>query len=392
MIDVSRNTMLVQLVLLVLYSCYLPLGELSRDELFRIKLYPGSDLVLEANSNPCTELTQYCASLNITTILPQCVQRYQQKVQGEILVFSGFMRHLDVDERLFMSCRERVPVDKEGDYGEFYTEMLQILRNASSGDVNALQLFDMRRNEMRLNQNEAIDLYRKALVLHPNSTYIISRFGLLLWSYGYKDLAESLWANAVGRGLWPNVLQRPEWYYVPHVVSKPWHDPKDFTFVHVLEAGYLTIRNELLNNLQTNRQNILSEDIMNRNIVEDNQWRVVRLKDEDSNGYTNCSKYFPETVKILEDCGANFILAKFSAILPGTHIKPHTGPSNDRLRVHLGLVHTGGARLRVGTEWRSWREGEVFIFDSSWEHEVYHDGPDLRIVMILDIWNSKPAS
>ena len=29
------------------------------------------------------------------------------------------------------------------------------------------------------------------------------------------------------------------------------------------------------------------------------------------------------------------------------HIPPHTGPSNDQLRVHLSLVHTGGARIRV---------------------------------------------
>jgi len=91
------------------------------------------------------------------------------------------------------------------------------------------------------------------------------------------------------------------------------------------------------------------------------------------------------------DCGQEFIGIKFSAIQPGTHVAPHTGPSNQRLRVHLSLVHTGGARIRVGTEWRSWEEEKVIILDSSWEHEVVHDGNDTRIILIqsllLDIWH-----
>lgn len=361
---------------------------LGEKELFRIQLYPGSDLVLHVDSNPCSELTQYCASLNQTyTESSRCVLRYQHRVQKELLIFSGLTKHLDVDERLFTDCKDEIPVYGKEVLGDFYTEMLQILQNAPSGDENALQLFDSRRNEMRLNRHEAIELYRRAVIMHPNSTYVISQFGLVLKSYGYEDLAENLWRNTVERGLWPHIMQRPEWYYVPQNDPKPWYDTKDFPFVATLEAGYATIRRELLYNLQK-RRHLQSEDIANRAAVKDNQWKVIHLKLDGENDYTsNQSKYFPETVKILNQCNVNFILAKFSAIVPGTHIKPHTGPSNDRLRVHLALVHTGGARMRVGGEWREWQEGKVVIFDSSWEHEVYHDGPDPRVILILDIWN-----
>lgn len=379
--------MLKVAILLVLLTCYSHSQSylLSGNELFRIQLFPGSDLVLEVDSNPCTELTQYCSLLNVTST-NTCVQKYQQKVLAEILAFSALMEHLDMNAGMFMSCdaEDLIPIYQDSFHGEFYSEMLQLLQDAPSGDAAALDLFDRRRNEMKMDEHEDLDLYRNAIILHPNSTYIISRFGLTLRNYGYDHLTEMLWENTVQRGLWPNTMQRPELYYVPMENPKPWQDARNFPFVAKLEEGYSTIRHELLLNLER-RKNLTSEDIINRNTVDDNQWKVINIKYPDASNYSEESRYFPGTVKILEECGTDFLLAKFSAIVPGTHIKAHTGPSNDRLRVHLGMVHTGGARIRAGHEWRTWTEGKVLIFDSSWEHEVYHDGTDLRIVLILDI-------
>jgi len=82
-------------------------------------------------------------------------------------------------------------------------------------------------------------------------------------------------------------------------------------------------------------------------------------------------------------CGAHF----FSRMLPGTHLGAHCGPSNLRLRVHLGLVVPPGTRLRVGHEEREWVEGECLVFDDSFEHEVWHDGDSERIVLICDMWH-----
>ena len=83
-------------------------------------------------------------------------------------------------------------------------------------------------------------------------------------------------------------------------------------------------------------------------------------------------------------CGAHF----FSRLTPGTHIGSHCGPSNLRLRVHLGLVVPPGTRIRVGDEVREWREGECLVFDDSFEHEVWHDGDaGDRIVLICDMWH-----
>ena len=360
-------------------------SEFDAAELFRVKLYPGHDLVLRERSNPCAELLEYCKMLNITPA-EQCIKTNLHRVQKDILPFSKLMENLDVDATLFMSCVDEFPFFDRSFHSEFYLEMLQLLQSSYSGDPKMLKFFDLKRNEVRMNASEEIDLYRRAVVLHPNSTYVLSQLGLTLQNHGYVDLARSVWENAVRRGLWPHVLHRPEWYYVPTNVSKPWHDPRDFPFAAKLQAGFSVIRREFLANME-HRQSLSKEELGNRVSVEDNQWKLLYLKEPFTDNYTRESLFFPETMKIIEDCDEEFLLIKFSAIVPGTHIKPHTGPSNDRLRVHLSLIHTGGARIRVGSEWRTWRDGEVLIFDSSWEHEVYHDGPDKRTVLILDIRN-----
>ena len=82
-----------------------------------------------------------------------------------------------------------------------------------------------------------------------------------------------------------------------------------------------------------------------------------------------------------------------SLLEPGTHIAAHCGPSNARLRAHVTLRHAGGAALRVAHEERAWVEGDALVFDDSFEHEVWHNGSDPRVVLILDFWHPQlPAA
>ena len=39
-------------------------------------------------------------------------------------------------------------------------------------------------------------------------------------------------------------------------------------------------------------------------------------------------------------------------MFPGTHVWPHTGPTNCRLRAHLGLVIPEKVAIRVGNDTR----------------------------------------
>ena len=79
---------------------------------------------------------------------------------------------------------------------------------------------------------------------------------------------------------------------------------------------------------------------------------------------------------------------KFSALRPGRRVLPHTGPTNTRIRAHLGLtVPAAGvgegqpagssagppqsrSRLRIADVVTGWVEGEYLVIDDSFEHEV----------------------
>jgi aspartate beta-hydroxylase len=79
--------------------------------------------------------------------------------------------------------------------------------------------------------------------------------------------------------------------------------------------------------------------------------------------------------------------AMFSALDAHTHIPPHTGSTNVRLLCHLPLILPGAARFRVGNETREWKMGEAWVFDDTIEHEAWNDADELRVILILDIWN-----
>lgn len=73
---------------------------------------------------------------------------------------------------------------------------------------------------------------------------------------------------------------------------------------------------------------------------------------------------------------------KFSVLHPNTHVHAHCGPTNTRVRAHLGLKVPENTFIRVAEETRSWKDGEWLIFDDSFEHEVWHNGTSLRLVLI----------
>ena len=78
--------------------------------------------------------------------------------------------------------------------------------------------------------------------------------------------------------------------------------------------------------------------------------------------------------------------AKISVLQPGTVIKPHSGPSNTRIRLHLGIKVSKEASITVGNETRTWTEGKILAFDDSYTHSVIHRGEAPRIALIADIW------
>ena len=94
---------------------------------------------------------------------------------------------------------------------------------------------------------------------------------------------------------------------------------------------------------------------------------------------------------------AHIHMATLSRLQPGCVISPHTGKTNRHWRIHLALKvpeTANTAVIRAHDQERAWLEGEPFILDDSYEHEVSWRPPldhvDLspasaRVVLLLDI-------
>ncbi len=104
---------------------------------------------------------------------------------------------------------------------------------------------------------------------------------------------------------------------------------------------------------------------------------------------TPYARLFPRTLAALEAADVVRVEGRpvelfFSRLKPGTHIPPHFGAANNRITVHLPLIVPGEAEIRVGGERHRWREGELFAFDDSYEHEAWNRADADRVVLIFE--------
>lgn len=120
----------------------------------------------------------------------------------------------------------------------------------------------------------------------------------------------------------------------------------------------------------------------------DGAWDTFGLYAFGKRQHKNC-ELCPVTTRVLEQI-PGMVMAGFSRLAPGTHIKPHVGYGGWAqyvLRVHLGLIVPEGAVMRVGPETRAWRNGKVTVFCDATEHEVWNRGDTERVVLLLDFRN-----
>ena len=99
----------------------------------------------------------------------------------------------------------------------------------------------------------------------------------------------------------------------------------------------------------------------------------------------------PKTVALLEGIPGLFE-AFFSILEGGKSIPPHEGPYRGYLRYHLGLIvpAKNPPSIRLKDQVYTWKEGESVVFDDSWEHEVYNQCDEDRVVLIVDFRRPMP--
>lgn len=94
----------------------------------------------------------------------------------------------------------------------------------------------------------------------------------------------------------------------------------------------------------------------------------------------------PKTADLLKAV-PNLQTAMFSILAPGYHIPAHKGVTKGILRCHVGLIIPKDAdkcRIRIHDEIVAWHPGEVFVFDDTFEHEVWNDTDEERVILLFD--------
>lgn len=171
------------------------------------------------------------------------------------------------------------------------------------------------------------------------------------------------------------------------VGDAPVLDSKHFPFLKAFTDEWQAIRSEVTEILKHREAIPLFQDVSvdQMKISKGNNWRTFILFGFGEKLEKNC-KQVPVTTRLLEAI-PNLETAWFSILGPGYHIPAHRGVSKGILRAHLGLIIPKEAekcRMRVGHTINVWRPGEIFVFDDTYDHEVWNDTQEERVILLFD--------
>ncbi|KAG2458016.1 ASPH hydroxylase, partial [Polypterus senegalus] len=177
-------------------------------------------------------------------------------------------------------------------------------------------------------------VYEEVLAASPEDGFAKVHYGFILKAENL--IAESIpylkaykWYE-IGhqKGHFASVWQR-SLYNVNGLKAQPWWTAKDTGYtdlVKALERNWRMIRDEALAVMDSESGMFLPED---ENLREKGEWGQFTLWQQ----------------------GKTMEYIKYSVMHPGTHVWPHTGPTNCRLRMHLGLViPKEGCRIRCAND------------------------------------------
>lgn len=188
--------------------------------------------------------------------------------------------------------------------------------------------------------------------------------------------------------------QRPNVLYVAGLESTPWWNASRFPApTELLEKNHENILEEY-KNVASSSSGWL------QNTTESGRWKAFFLINQGCRIAENCRRC-PKTTDLVENCLDNLMKdcvfgnVFFSVLDAATdssdcHISAHCGPSNVRLRCHLGVYVPPDCWLTVGGETRGWARAKCSWFDDSFEHSVRCGGDTQvapRVVLLLDFWH-----
>jgi ornithine lipid ester-linked acyl 2-hydroxylase len=171
------------------------------------------------------------------------------------------------------------------------------------------------------------------------------------------------------------------------VGDRPVLERQHFPFLAMFTENAATIEAEVREILKFREDIPMFQDVSpdQMRIAKGTNWRTFILYGFGTRLEKNCTQA-PLTAKLLSQV-PNIQTAWFSILGPNYHIPPHRGVTKGILRAHLGLIIPRDSKncyLRVDDQIKVWQRGEIFVFDDTYEHEVFNNTEDERVILLFD--------
>ena len=268
--------------------------------------------------------------------------------------------------------------------------------------------------------------YRIALQLVPESSRevrqsLLLNLGEVCQWLGKDRAANATFAYGVNQNIWQHAQQRPS-HLKMGLAAKPWWDLESILHPTVkrklLSPSFIqTLRREGLALLERGTSTNGMKDRFRYGKGGDGAsssaqdgFRPYYSAALASGNWTDVTLALsgirqpgaalaPESYALYESLGevaTTMVMgsAYFSVLSPGARLRAHCGPTNVRLRIHIGLSVSSSYEqaMRVGNETREWIQDGAIAFDDSFEHEVWNNATTPRLVFILDVWHPQLVS
>jgi beta-hydroxylase len=175
-------------------------------------------------------------------------------------------------------------------------------------------------------------------------------------------------------------------YLFSRVSPRPYVAPEAFPELAQLTANWEIIREEGLRLLGEGRVRASTghNDLGFHSFFR-NGWKRFYLKWYDD-PLPSAREFCPRTVGLLAQA-PSVNGAMFALLPPGGALGRHRDPYAGSLRYHLGLrtSNDDSCYIEVDGIRRSWRDGEVMMFDETFVHEARNDSNVNRLILFCDV-------
>lgn len=196
-----------------------------------------------------------------------------------------------------------------------------------------------------------------------------------------------------------NAQQRPHLFYVEELDPVPVFDPGLQTWATALENAYEEIREEYLQLASISNAKAMpyiesdssALDESWQPLIGSTNWASFHLYKNDAKN-SELIAQLPKTCEVLNQVPLLKTYNQprevlFSLLKGKQHIPPHYGLANTDMTVHLPLITSSEAGIKVAGEVYQWQEGKSFLFDDSFLHESWNGFAESRVNLLFAAWH-----